>query len=153
VANAYSIYTIDPIKLWEENINATGNALNNLITGNRGNNILDGAAGNDTLVGQAGNDTYMFGRGTGQDVIIDADTTAGNSDVISVGAGVANDQLWFRHVGNDLEISIIGTTDKDVIQNWYLGSQNQIEQIKTSNGKVLANSDVDKLVQAMAALT
>jgi Ca2+-binding RTX toxin-like protein len=153
VANAYSIYTIDPIKLWEENINATGNALANQITGNRGNNILDGAAGNDTLVGQAGNDTYVFGRGTGQDIVIDTDSTAGNTDVISVGAGVANDQLWFRHVGNDLEISIIGTTDKDVIQNWYLGSQNQIEQIKTSNGKVLANTDVDKLVQAMAALT
>jgi Ca2+-binding RTX toxin-like protein len=153
VANAYSIYTIDPIKLWEENINATGNALNNLITGNRGNNILDGGAGNDTLVGQAGNDTYVFGRGTGQDIIIDTDSTAGNTDVISVGAGVSTDQLWFRHVGNDLEISIIGTSDKDVIQNWYLGSQNQIEQIKTSNGKVLANTDVEKLVQAMATLT
>jgi Haemolysin-type calcium binding protein related domain len=95
----------------------------------------------------------VFGRGTGQDIVIDTDSTAGNTDVISVGAGVANDQLWFRHVGNDLEISIIGTTDKDVIQNWYLGSQNQIEQIKTTNGKVLTNTDVDKLVQAMAALT
>lgn len=153
VANAYSIYTVDPIKLWEENINATGNALDNLITGNRGNNILDGGAGNDTLVGQAGNDTYVFGRGTGQDTLIDTDSTAGNVDVISVGTGVSTDQLWFRHVGNDLEISIIGTTDKDVIQNWYLGSQNQIEQIKTSDGKVLANTDVDKLVQAMAVLT
>lgn len=40
------------------NINATGNALANVLTGNAGNNMLDGAAGADFLVGGAGNDTY-----------------------------------------------------------------------------------------------
>jgi hypothetical protein len=130
-------------------VNANGLTFN----GTPGSDVMSGTVSNDSLIGGAGNDTYVFSRGTGQDIIIDTDTTAGNTDVISVGAGVTNDQLWFRHVVNDLEISIIGTTDKDVIQNWYLGSQNQIEQIKTSNGKVLANTDVDKLVQAMAALT
>jgi Ca2+-binding RTX toxin-like protein len=49
-------------------INATGNALDNLITGNGlanvlsgldGNDTLDGAAGADTLVGGMGDDTYI----------------------------------------------------------------------------------------------
>lgn len=40
-------------------INATGNALNNVLTGNSGVNILDGGAGADTLIGGAGNDTYV----------------------------------------------------------------------------------------------
>lgn len=40
------------------NINATGNALANVLTGNSGNNALDGGAGNDTLVGGTGNDVY-----------------------------------------------------------------------------------------------
>ena len=26
-------------------------------------------------------------------------------------AGVTSEQIWFRHVGNDLEVSIIGTAD------------------------------------------
>jgi Ca2+-binding RTX toxin-like protein len=40
-------------------INATGNALDNILTGNAGNNILDGGLGLDTMIGGAGNDTYI----------------------------------------------------------------------------------------------
>lgn len=40
-------------------INATGNALDNILTGNSGNNTLDGAAGADTMSGGAGNDVYV----------------------------------------------------------------------------------------------
>ena len=41
-------------------INATGDALDNVLTGNSGDNILDGAAGSDTLIGGGGNDTYII---------------------------------------------------------------------------------------------
>ncbi|TMJ12581.1 MAG: hypothetical protein E6G94_13420, partial [Alphaproteobacteria bacterium] len=39
-------------------VNATGNALANVINGNAGNNIIDGGAGADNLGGGGGNDTY-----------------------------------------------------------------------------------------------
>ena len=42
------------------NINATGNAIANVITGNAGNNVLTGGGGNDTLVGGAGTDTAAY---------------------------------------------------------------------------------------------
>jgi serralysin len=42
-----------------DNIDATGNAANNVLTGNSGDNILDGGLGNDTMSGGAGNDTYI----------------------------------------------------------------------------------------------
>jgi Ca2+-binding RTX toxin-like protein len=47
-----------------ENIDGTGNELDNLITGNDGINILTGGAGNDTLDGGAGADVMdvLFGR-------------------------------------------------------------------------------------------
>ncbi|MBD2626461.1 FG-GAP-like repeat-containing protein [Trichormus variabilis] len=45
------------------NINGTGNVLNNNITGNSGNNILDGRGGNDSLYGEAGDDTLIGGDG------------------------------------------------------------------------------------------
>jgi Ca2+-binding RTX toxin-like protein len=41
------------------NLNATGNALANLLNGNAGNNKLDGSTGADTMLGGAGNDTYV----------------------------------------------------------------------------------------------
>ncbi|MEW6313433.1 MAG: putative Ig domain-containing protein, partial [Pseudomonadota bacterium] len=40
------------------NINATGNAYNNVITGNSGMNTINGGAGADTMSGGTGNDTY-----------------------------------------------------------------------------------------------
>jgi Ca2+-binding RTX toxin-like protein len=43
-----------------DNINGTGNSLDNIITGNDGNNELNGQAGNDTLDGGAGNDTACY---------------------------------------------------------------------------------------------
>ncbi|WP_240462055.1 calcium-binding protein [Burkholderia sp. Nafp2/4-1b] len=150
VPNAYAIYTAEALKLWNEDIDGTGNALDNTIIGNRGNNVLDGGGGNDILVGGLGNDTYRFGRGSGRDTFHDDDETLGNSDVISIGAGVSADQLWFRHVGNDLEISILGTSDTATVRDWYLGARYQIEQIRVDDGRTLVNADVEKLVQAMA---
>ncbi|MEZ0168943.1 beta strand repeat-containing protein [Microvirga sp. TS319] len=43
----------------EDDIDGTGNGLDNTIIGNTGNNTLDGGAGADTLGGGAGNDTYI----------------------------------------------------------------------------------------------
>lgn len=42
-----------------DNINATGNSLNNTLIGNAANNILDGAQGADVMQGGAGDDTYF----------------------------------------------------------------------------------------------
>lgn len=44
------------------NVNATGNWLNNIIVGNAGNNIIDGGMGLDTMAGGAGNDTYYIDK-------------------------------------------------------------------------------------------
>ncbi|WP_319496835.1 nidogen-like domain-containing protein [uncultured Cohaesibacter sp.] len=64
--------------LWltgSNDINGTGNGLNNSIVGNWGNNILNGAWGNDVLIGGAGNDRFFddYGAdrmegGTGDDI-------------------------------------------------------------------------------------
>ncbi len=46
-----------------DNIDGTGNTLNNVLTGNNGNNVLSGGDGNDTLLGGLGNDTLTGGEG------------------------------------------------------------------------------------------
>ena len=50
-------------------LNATGNALANVLTGNVGNNVLDGGAGADTMAGGLGDDTYYVDH-TG-DVVVE----------------------------------------------------------------------------------
>ncbi len=143
-------------------INGTGNDADNVLTGNTGVNTLTGGVGNDTLdgkaaadilIGGAGNDTYWLARGYGADSITENDATAGNTDVARFDAGIATDQLWFRQVGNNLEVSVIGTTDAFTVKDWYLGSQYHVEQFKTSDGKTLLDSQVQSLVSAMATFT
>ncbi|NTU57668.1 MAG: hypothetical protein HGB00_01910 [Chlorobiaceae bacterium] len=123
-----------------------------MLNGGSGNDELDGGTGSDTLNGGLGSDLYRFARGGGQDVIVDTDSTVGNSGLLALAGDVSYDQLWFRHVGNDLVINIIGGTDSVAIRNWYSGSANHVEQIRSGDGKVLTDVNVDALVQAMSTM-
>lgn len=133
--------------------NLTGSGFNDTLTGSAAANVLDGGLGNDTLTGGAGNDTYRMGRGQGSDTIVENDAVAGNADVALFGVDIATDQLWFRQVGNNLEVSVIGSSDQFTLNNWYLGSQYHVEQFRTSDGRVLSDSNVQNLVQAMASFS
>jgi Ca2+-binding RTX toxin-like protein len=109
----------------------------------------------DYLYGGRGNDTYAFGSSYGWDYIFDSDPTSGNVDVLKLQSGITEDQLWFSRAGNDLFVSIIGTTDVVQIFNWYLNNDPRyhIEQFKTIGGKTLLDSNVENLVSAMAAFS
>ncbi len=147
------------------NINGTGHASNNYLTGNAGNNtlsaaagddVLDGGAGTDTLTGGTGKDTYLMARGYGSDTVVENDSASGQMDVAKFLSGVAFDQLWFAKpsASNNLEISIIGTYDKLIIKDWYLGSKYRVEEIRTAAGNMmLSAANVQDLVTAMASLT
>jgi Ca2+-binding RTX toxin-like protein len=63
----------------------TGNAVGNTLFGGEGNDTLNGMGGNDVLFGEAGADTFVFGRGTGGDVI--ADFVSGLDSIRLVGLG------------------------------------------------------------------
>ena len=70
-------------------INATGNALNNVLTGNSGANTLTGNDGNDTLIGGTGADVMVGGIGDDEyrvdnagDVVTEG-ATAGTDTVVS----------------------------------------------------------------------
>jgi len=146
-----------------------------VLSGAAGNDMLDGGPGKDTLDGGVGNDRYVFGRGSEADSITDYDPTAGNTDILMLGAGVKADQMWLRHVGDDLEIDLLasanevtivngyvggpwhverlpiaGGADKVTIVNWYVSSAWHIERLQTADGHVLLDSKVQNLVDAMA---
>lgn len=121
--------------------------------GEAGDDFLDGEKGRDMLVGGTGNDTYMLGRGYRKDGVVENDSTAGNIDTVQFLSDISADQIWFQHIGNNLEVSVIGTADKLVIKDWYLGSAYHIEQFKTADGLTLLDSQIENLVTAMAAFS
>jgi len=123
------------------------------VQGTTGKDTLQGGLGNDTLIGYKGNDTYLFGRGQGQDTIVDKDSSWFNSDALKISNAKSN-QLWFTRSGNNLNIAIIGTTDKVTIQDWYTSSANRVEKITAlGDNKTLNLSKLNGLVSAMAGFT
>lgn len=96
-----------------DNIDATGNALANVLTGNAGDNFLDGAGGADSLVGGAGNDTYLIDS-------VDTVTEQANEGVDTIYAG-------FNHtLGNNVENLIL-------IPGATTGTGNELDNVITGN--------------------
>ena len=147
--------------------NLTGSWGNNTITGDSGSNILDGFSGDDTVYGGGGNDTiiggdgddvldggtggdtYRFGSGSGQDVVVNSND-AGTTDRILFDEAVTRD-LWFHQVGNDLQVTVIGSGDHLLVDDWFLGTPNQVDRFETADGYYLEASQVEQLRNAMAA--
>ena len=124
-----------------------GNAEVNVITGNAAANRLDGAAGADTLVGGAGADTYVFAVGYGMDTIQENDATLAIKDIVQFSGVTAITQasVQFKRVVDNLEVLLNGTTDKLVIQGWYLSSARQVEEFRFTDGTVLTNAQVQAI--------
>ena len=132
--------------------NIDAGAGDDIIRAGGGGNTIRAGLGNDTIISdQWSDDKYLFARGDGHDSLLDA----GGQDMLTL-ENVRSDQLWFTHVGNDLELSVIGTQDHITLRNWYLGAQYpgaqyHMDKIKASDGKMLLDGQVQALVQAMAS--
>ena len=113
-----------------------GFAGNDRLEGWAGDDILDGGPGNDSMDGGTGNDTYLFGRGSGQDTIVDYDRTSGNIDIVLLGDNVLPSDITLRRGGEDLFISINGTTDRLQLSEWFSNDAYKIERLQFSNGTV-----------------
>jgi Ca2+-binding RTX toxin-like protein len=116
--SAHVLGSIENLTLTGNNdVNGTGNDLDNVLTGNRGDNILDGGIGNDTLVGNQGNDTLH--GGAGHDVLSGGagdDTLDGGLDADAMAGGTGKDVYIVDDVGDTVQenanegVDIIRTT-------------------------------------------
>ena len=107
-----------------------GNGSDNLYGGD-GNDRLYGGAGNDYLAGGNAADIYVFGKGSGQDIInddafhfyLDDETVSANADIILLGRGIGPDDVTFhRRHHYDLLLRVNGTDDSLLVRN-YLKEQ------------------------------
>jgi len=125
ITNALSNSVENLILTGTDNLNGTGNGLNNYITGNNGNNILKGGAGNDILDGGSGNDTLI--GDTGNDLHL-----GGLDNDVYSGYNIKN-------FGFDIINDIGGTADYLNLSN-YKSSKLVITAVDTDN-----NTFVDAL--------
>ena len=113
--------------LGSDDIDATGNTLNNSIIGNAGANILDGGSGNDAMTGGKGDDTY----------IVDA---AGDTVIEAAGGGIDT-------VESAVTFSLAARVNVENLELTGLGKIN-------GTGNALANTitgnDVDNVIMGGA---
>ncbi|MBT0200439.1 calcium-binding protein, partial [Vibrio campbellii] len=121
-------------------------------TANNARNTLIGGAGNDRLVGGLGAERYEFNRGDGQDTIRDRDVYGSSVDQIVFGEGIVRDELSLRREGNHLVIMVGGPDSGDsiTIEEGYVNSQHQIEEIVLSDGSTVSPQSLPILSSAEA---
>jgi Ca2+-binding RTX toxin-like protein len=96
---------------------------NDTINAEAGDDHLDGGAGNDTLNGGIDNDVYVVTRSSGADTINNYDPSGTDIDVIGfndISGSIADQDLWFERIGNNLKITVIGTGSSVSVTNWYV---------------------------------
>ncbi|MBH0203087.1 MAG: hypothetical protein HP496_12540 [Nitrospira sp.] len=130
-----------------------GGAGNDILIGGSGADRFTGGRGNDMLVGNSGNDTYQFSRGDGQDTIFDSDPFSGNQDRAVFGSTINPLDLVVSRQANDLRLAVHGLADQVTIKDWYVSNANRIETIQAGNGEILLSTQVNQLIQAMAAFS
>jgi Ca2+-binding RTX toxin-like protein len=112
----------------------TGGAGNDRLDGGAGDDLIDGGSGTDVLVGGAGNDIYLFGPGSGQDSVIEADSTAGNVDTVRFVDTVSPVDVSVTRDWNNLFLSLNNGADRLTLQNWFYGDAYKVEGVVFGDG-------------------
>ncbi len=122
--------------------NSNNNAIDGLagddtIYGQEGDDRIDGGAGDDRLFGNEGNDTYRFGRGGGQDTVIDWNVTGTDLDTIEMAPDVTTGDLRvIADQNGGVALSIRGTTDQLTLSDFLYDSYSQNKRVLFADGTV-----------------
>ncbi len=111
-----------------------GTAAADSLQGISGPDVFDGGGGSDSLSGAAGNDIYVFGLGSGNDLIADIDSTSGNLDTVQLKDGLtASDVMLYR---DESSAYLMLTSSGEVLtmSSWYSSTDYRVEKIQFSNG-------------------
>jgi hypothetical protein len=98
----------------------------------------------------AGGSLFTIANGAGNDTL---QLSAGQSDAVRLGSGIAYDQLWFAQSGQDLVVSVIGRDQSLTVAGWYGGTNNHLADLETADGHEISGTGMQQLVQAMSAYT
>ena len=120
-----------------------GSAQNDILRGGNGVDHFDGdVGGRDALRGRGGNDVYWLGRGTGHDIIDEADGNWGNGDTgdeIRVKAGIAPSSVRLERDRENLYVRVFGAdgvaTDSLTVKGYYASARARVERVVFADKK------------------
>ena len=141
---------VAPITGTEQTDVLIGTQYDDTLLGLGGNDVLDGGQGNDTLEGGSGSDVYILAFGGGTDTIIEQGT---DSSVIRLGSQIRFADLATRlDNGSDLRLSVSGTTDGLIINDYALAPERWSVVDENGTSKSLAQV-VEEYLQANNPIT
>ncbi len=107
-----------------------------------GNNTIRVGDGTDAV--QTGKGANVLQLGSGQVTL----TNYGGQDTVTFASSVRDDQLWFAQDGNDLLVTVDGTSSNLRLTDWFNGATHAT--LVAGDGHQLIDSQVASLVQAMS---
>lgn len=130
----------------------TGSSVANNLDGYLGSDTIAGMGGNDTLQGGTGNDIYQFAQGDGQDLIIENDTTGGNSDKIAFNSSVSQSVVAVFQTGSgDLQIGYTNSAGDLITVQDFDTAAGAVERFELSTGYYMTDSEINQVISDMAA--
>jgi len=124
---------------------------NDLLEGGFGNDTLSGGIGDDTMHGGEGADTYAVGPDSGLESIWDDGLDTGSRDTLDFGALIDANEVTFHHIGNNLEVWVVGEPTKAVITDWYIDNRYKIEDFQFAHGS-MTSDEVEALADGVSLL-
>ncbi|WP_272493077.1 calcium-binding protein [Atopomonas sediminilitoris] len=128
-----------------DDINGTGNRLDNEMHGNAGNNLLRGEGGSDLIYGNVGDDTIYGGDGDDNIFAREGnDTIWGDGGLDYIDGGAGND-LITGGVGNDI---LVGGDGRDMMRGgmdfdtYFADKHDVIEDDNAGRGQVFLGNQV-----------
>jgi len=128
-----------------------GGAGNDILRAEGGGDRLDGGTGTDILIGGLGSDTYLIDANSGADEIQEFDPDGADVDVVGYN-NISRDALWFSRSGDDLVVSVVGTTVQTTIKSWFADTTEANRQAYKIDF-FLADQHVTKTINAEALVS
>lgn len=111
-----------------------GGSGNDYLSGDVGDDTLVGGTGDDTLSGGFGNDTYQISRGSGQDKLIEINSS-NSFDRLAFDADILPaDVSYYRLENGDLQLRILDSSDTVTISGWFKTATPPMESIVYGDG-------------------
>ena len=113
-----------------------GGDLDDMLVGQAGNDKLTGGTGEDSLLGGAGSDVYVYHRGDGEDILVNADGNgASDFDAIHFGPDIKPVEVTASLKGDDLLLTVGGDKDQSILVRDFIGS-GMVDEVRFADGTV-----------------
>uniref|UniRef100_UPI0036D8DC6E S8 family serine peptidase n=1 Tax=Photorhabdus sp. RM322S TaxID=3342825 RepID=UPI0036D8DC6E len=131
----------------------TSSTMSRVEAGDGNNHIMTSGTMSEVKVGDGNNNIVTSGTMSTVEVGHGDNDLEFRGEVgrLVFGKDISPDRLWFQHEGQDLQISVIGSKQEVTLHNWYASHTERPKSIMAGDGHRLMDSDVEHLVQAMAA--